>query len=226
MAPITPFMKMFGQSPLKLLQKHIGIAIKATEELLPFYEAVVEKDWELAASLKANIIDIEHKADELKREVRTHLPKSLFLPVSRGDVLAMISAQDKIANQAKDVVGLMMGRRMQIPALMQALFRTLIERSIAACEQAKKAIDELDELLECGFRGNEIHVVETMIDVLDKIEHETDDLQVDLRKALFKLEQALSPIDVMFLYKIIETIGGLADHAHDVGGKLQVLLAR
>ena len=224
--PITPFMKMFGQSPLKLLQKHMAIAVSAAQALATFVLAIKQNQWDQASLIQQKISDIENQADLLKKEVRTHLPKSLFLPVSRGDVLAMITAQDTIANQAKDIAGLMLGRKMHIPESMQPLFEELLNRSIDTCIQAKKAIDELDELLECGFRGNEIHVVETMITELDRIEHETDDLQITLRQALFELEKNLPPIEAMFLYKVIEMIGGLADRAHEVGGKLQVLLAR
>ncbi|HBP75141.1 MAG TPA: phosphate transport regulator, partial [Alcanivorax sp.] len=36
----------------------------------------------------------------------------------------------------------------------------------------------------------------------------------------------LPPVDVIFLYKIIEWIGDLADRAQKVGGRLQLLLAR
>jgi predicted phosphate transport protein (TIGR00153 family) len=201
------------------------VAIDATYELKPFFQAVKRGDWDTAVKFQQAIVEVEHKADHIKKEVRTHLPKSLFLPVSRGDILAMISAQDKVANQAKDIAGLMLGRKMQIPATMQSLFDQLLEQSIAACRQAKKAIDELDELLESGFRGNEIHVVDTMIDTLDQIEHETDDIQISLRKELFGIERELYAVDVIFLYKAIEAVGGLADRAHEVGGKLQALLA-
>jgi predicted phosphate transport protein (TIGR00153 family) len=203
----------------------MNVAIEATYELKPFFQAVKKGDWEAAIKSQQTIVEIEHRADHIKKEVRSHLPKSLFLPVSRGDILAMISAQDKVANQAKDIAGLILGRKMEIPATMQALFDQLLEQSIAACHQAKKAIDELDELLESGFRGNEIHVVDTMIDKLDQIEHETDDIQISLRSELFNIERELYAVDVIFLYKAIETVGGLADHAHEIGGKLQALLA-
>lgn len=223
--PITPFMKMFGKSPLRSLQKHMDVAIQATYELIPFLHAVKLEDWTTAGALQQKIVDIENKADNIKKEIRTHLPKSLFLPVSRGDILSMISAQDKIANQTKDIAGLMLGRKMKIPGSMQPLFDELFEQSIATCRQAKNAIDELDELLESGFRGNEIHVVDTMIDKLDQLEHKTDNIQASLRQELFKLEHDLFAVDVIFLYKLIESVGALADFAHEVGGKLQILLA-
>jgi uncharacterized protein Yka (UPF0111/DUF47 family) len=41
----------------------------------------------------------------MKREMRHHLPKGLFMPVDRRDVLDVLLMQDLIANQAKDVSG-------------------------------------------------------------------------------------------------------------------------
>ena len=224
--PITPFIKMFSQSPLRPLQKHMAIAYETALLLLDFYRETSQLQWLNAKTVQQKIIRLENAADDLKRELRAHLPKSLFLPVARGDILAMLSTQDKIANQAKDIAALMLGRQMSIPAPLQDNFQVLLNLSLSTCEKAKQAIDEFDELLECGFRGSEMQLVETMIDELDRREHQTDEVQALLREHLFSLEKDLSPIDVIFLYKIIDFVGALADHAHDVGGKLQILLAR
>ena len=53
-----------------------------------------------------------------------------------------------------------------------------------------------------------------------------DEQQITIRATLFKLESELSPVDVIFLYKIIEWVGDLADRAQKVGGRLQMLVAR
>lgn len=226
MAPITPFIQLFSQSPLRPLQKHMAVAYETAGQLLQFYACVIQGNWVEAKEQQQQIIELEHKADDMKRELRAHLPKSLFLPVARGDILALLSTQDKIANQTKDIAALMIGRKMVIPPSLQEGFKHLVELSLATCAKAKQAIDEFDELIECGFRGSEIKFVENMIDELDEREHQTDEIQASLRQQLFDLEQSLPPIDVVFLYKLIDFIGALADHAHDVGGKLQVLLAR
>jgi uncharacterized protein Yka (UPF0111/DUF47 family) len=52
------------------------------------------------------------------------------------------------------------------------------------------------------------------------------ELQVALRAELFKLERDLFPVDVMFMYKVIEWIGDLADQAQRVGSRLHRVLAR
>ncbi|MEQ9510947.1 MAG: DUF47 family protein, partial [Alloalcanivorax xenomutans] len=85
---------------------------------------------------------------------------------------------------------------------------------------------ELVERVETGFSGREIRLVEELIEELDRLERANDDQQVQIRAQLFKLESELPPVDVMFLYKIIDWIGDLADRAQKVGGHLQLLLAR
>jgi hypothetical protein len=81
-------------------------------------------------------------------------------------------------------------------------------------------------LLEAGFGGREAVLVETLIEELDVIEQDTDSLQIEVRRALFKLEKDLPPVDVMFLYQIIDWIGDVADRAQRVGNRLEQLLAR
>ena len=51
-----------------------------------------------------------------------------------------------------------------------------------------------------------------------------DLLQPILVTATHRLE--LPPVDVIFLYKIIDWIGDLANRAQTVGGRLQILIAR
>jgi predicted phosphate transport protein (TIGR00153 family) len=65
-----------------------------------------------------------------------------------------------------------------------------------------------------------------MINQLDEIEDDTDSMQITLRKDLLALEQGLNPVDVMFLYQIIDWVGDLADLAERVGARLEILLAR
>ncbi len=40
------------------------------------------------------------------------------------------------------------------------------------------------------------------------------------------IEDGLNPVDIMFLYKILEWVGGIADQAQRVGARLEVMLSR
>lgn len=223
--PFANLSNLFGRSPIKPMQEHMELAVKAASELTSFFEAVTSDDWTRASEIQQRVVKFEHDADEIKKQLRLHLPKSLFLPVPRTDLLELLTMQDRIPNRAKDIAGIIMGRRMTIPASMKDQMNEFVRASVAAAEQALIAINELDELLETGFSGRELTVVENMIKELDELENKTDHLEIGVRTSLFALEAQLPPVDVMFLYNIIDWVGDIANRAHDVGGRLQLLLA-
>ena len=216
---------IFGSSPVVPLEKHVGIAYSCAKQLSPFFVAAVAGDWKKAAAARAEIERLEHKADDLKKEIRLRLPKSLFMPVPREDLLELLLVQDKIANRTKDVSGIVMGRQMQIPSAIAEQFLEFVDRCVDAAKQARKSVRELDELFTAGFRGAEVALVVGMIEELDQIETETDDMQAALRSAVFEIESSLNPIDAVFLYQVIELTGEIADMAERVGRRLELLLS-
>lgn len=226
MSPKSYIFSMFGSSPVRPMQQHMAKVQACTNELIPFFEAALAGDWEKAASVQKSISDLEGAADELKHELRLNLPSGLMMAMSRRDLLETLTMQDRIANKAKDIAGLMLGRKMSFPDEVAALMLDFVKRCIDASAQAQTAINELDELVETGFRGREVELVESMITKLDEIESDTDKMQVAVRGKLFEMEKDLPPVDVMFIYRIIEWIGDLADLAQRVGSRLEIMLAR
>ena len=216
---------IFGSSPVMPLEKHVNIAYQCTRELNGFFEAIIEEDWNTAGKIRDRIAELEHEADDLKKEIRLHLPKSLFMPVPREDLLELLLVQDKMANRTKDVSGLVVGRKMEIPAPIADDFLEFVSRNVDAAKQARKSVRELDELFTSGFRGAEVSLVESLIHELDDIETDTDDRQAELRAALFEIENELPPVDVIFLYRVIELTGEIADMAERVGRRLELLLS-
>lgn len=226
MAISNPLGNLFGKSPIKPMQDHMLVVNDAANQLISFFEAACANDWQAAEGVQQQISALEHEADVLKKRLRLDLPKSLFLPVPRTDLLQLLTVQDKIANRAKDIAGIMLGRRMVFPEQLQTPMKEYVSAAVAASSQALKAIDELQDLLETGFSGRELKVVADLIEELDRIEHTSDELQIKIRSSLFKLENDLPPVDVMFMYRIIEWVGDLADRSQTVGSRLQLLLAR
>lgn len=217
---------MFGPSPIKPIEQHMHKTYLCVKQLDPFFSAVLHQNWEKASEVQQEIIGLEKEADNIKKDLRLHLPTGLFLPVARTDLLELLSAQDRIANKAQDIAGLIMGRRLIIPTEIAEVFMPFVHCCLSATKQACKAINELDELLETGFRGSEVNIVEEMIVTLDQIEHDSDDKLADIRQRIFQLEETLSPVEIIFLYKLVERIGDLADLAQTVGARLQILIAR
>ncbi len=220
------FSGIFGTSPFKPLQEHMSKVVECTERLVPLFDAVAREDYGAVAEERQAIADLEDKADDMKRELRLHLPQTLFLPVDRRDLLELLRLQDNIANKAKDIAGIVLGRELQIPAGMVEPFMAYVQRSIDAARQAHRTVEELDELVETGFRGSEVDVVQSLLEELDRVEKDTDLMQIELRGTLRSIEADLPPVEVMFLYKVIEQVGALADLAQRAGSRLQMMLAK
>lgn len=217
---------IFGSSPVRPLEKHINIAYRCAKQLNGFFSAAFKGDWDEAETFRDEIEALEHQADDLKKEIRLNLPKSLFMPVPREDLLELLLVQDKIANRTKDVSGLVLGRRLQFPGQIAEQFLEFVDRNIDAAKQARKSVRELDELFTAGFRGAEVDLVSGLIEELDRIETDTDDKQAALRAALFGVEKTLDPVDAIFMYQVIELTGEIADMAERVGRRLELLLSQ
>ncbi len=225
--PIGSYMSgIFGSSPVTPMQQHMARVVACVCELVPLFNAVINEDWARVEQYQQKISALEAEADVLKKELRLHLPKGLFMPVSRQDLLEVLSMQDRIANKAKDIAGVILGRRMTLPDIIHEDYIRYVQRCVDACKQAQTAINQLDELVETGFSGHEIDLVIDMINKLDMIEGDTDTLEAEIRHKIFAIEKTLPPVDVMFLYKIIEWTGDVADRAQRVGSRLQLMLAR
>ena len=80
--------------------------------------------------------------------------------------------------------------------------------------------------METGFGGSEVALVQALITELDRIEKDTDVIQVEIRTALFAIERNLPPIDVMFLYRLIDWTGDLGTARIAFGSRLQLMLAK
>ena len=226
MSTTNPLAGLFGKSPFKALQVHMRVVLECAHEIPPLFDALAAGDQERVEATKNKIFEKEAEADKIKNDLRGALPKSLFMPVDRRDLLDVLQMQDSIADTAQDIAGLLVERRMELPDFMKEPMLALARRSIDACNQSAKIIEELDELLAMGFRGREASQVEAMVEKLNLIEDDTDELGIELARHLFEHEDEIKPVSVMMWYQLIEWVGDVADYAEKVGDRLRLLIAR
>ena len=222
----SPFPSLFGKSPFGALTEHMRQVEKGSSLLMEFIERSQAGDWDAAEALHQQINDCEHEADDLKDRIRLNLPSTLFMPISRADLLVLVEAQDKIVNKIKDISGLMTGRRMQFPDALQAPIRAYLETTHASVAQARKVLEELGELLDSGFGRSVGELIADMVAELGRLENPSDEQQVAIRRQLLPLESELPPLEMMFIYRVIDAIGSVADRAERAGSRLQILATR
>ena len=216
---------LFGKSPFKPLQQHMRVVIECVGEVPALFAALIAGDESELEIRMEKIFAKEGEADTIKNELRSHLPRSLLLAVDRRDLLELLAMQDTIAGIAQDIAGLLVQRKMEVPVAMAEPLARFVIRCTETCEQAHRIIEELDELLELGFRGREVERVEAMILELGYMESDTDLMGVSLARTLFAQEDSLSPVSVMLWYQLIRWVGNLADYAERVGDRLRLMIA-
>ena len=216
---------LFGRSPIRPMQQHMRAAVACARQVLPLFEEMCAGRTEALAERRREIDRLEHEADAIKNEIRSNLPKRLFMAVERRDMLEILDCQDSMADVAQDIAGLADQRSMTIPEELVEPLLELVRRVLAACGQSERIINELDKLVETGFRGRGVSRVEEMIDELSRIETDTDELAERAQRRLFAMEDRLG-VGAVFWYQMTNWIADLADYAERVGNRLRLLIAR
>jgi predicted phosphate transport protein (TIGR00153 family) len=213
-------------SPFKPIQEHMNIVFSCVCLIPSLFDAVYRDDQSQVAEFSQQINVLETEADKLKSTFRLNMPKSLFLPVDRKDLLNLIADQDKIADTAEDIGKVFLYRRMVVPEELKPLLDELLEGVMEISGAAREMIEELDELLEVGFTGRELDKVASMIAGVRTSEHNIDEIMHRTCKALFSVEQNLDPVGVMFWYKIIDLLGLISDKAENLADRVLLFLSR
>ena len=106
---------VISNSPLALLERHAGVCADCVERLPLYFAEAQASRWGRANDIRDDICRLEGLADELKQDVRSNLPRGLWMSVSRADLLELVRVQDKMANGVKEVSGISLGRKLAFP---------------------------------------------------------------------------------------------------------------
>lgn len=219
------FSRLFGDSLITPIKRHMAVCNETAALLIPLFEAVLADDFERANAVREQICDREHEADQLKKNIRLNLPTGMLMSVSRNDLLELIRAQDKIANVCRDLAGLMCGRRITINETLAQGFRNAVRAASETVNALDETIERLDSLVGSSFIQSRARRLEAGVDEVDDKERASDKCEKDLRQMLFGIEDQMDPVDVMFLYQVIDLIGDVADKSQAVANRIRIVLA-
>jgi hypothetical protein len=200
--------------------------VACADEVPQLFEAVQADDAERIRAVAVTIDDKEAEADRIKNQLRLHLPRTMFLPVNRRDLLDVLDMQDSIADVAQDIADLVVQRSMRTPEPLREDLVPFVRSCVDVCHAALRIVEELDELLETGFRGREATAVDEMIRSLNEAEDRTDVTGNQLASRLFEYEDRMPPVSAIFWYRLLDLIGDLADYAEKVGNRLRLMIAQ
>ena len=217
---------LFAKSPFGPLQDHMLKVMDCVRLIPDLFRAIENGDDEQVRIITEKVKKAEFDADEIKNQIRSDLPSTIFTPVDRNDLLDILRFQDRISDVAEDVAVLYGIKKLPFHETIREPFWRFLGQVMETAEQYAKINGELDELLEASFGGAEAGKVVEMITVLCEMEHKADVQQHLLLKKLLTLEEELGALNIILWMRIFQCVGDIANGAEKVGNRLRLFISK
>ncbi len=217
-------LNLFGKSPFTPLEAHMGKVSECVHLLKDLFNSIEAQDYQNVELIANKIAEMEHEADLTKNEIRNHLPKSLFLPIDRAQLLEILNTQDHIADVAEDIAVLATCKQIQLLPAFCNEFKEFLDKNISAFDSILLISKEMHELLESSFGGVEAAKVNSMVEEVSFKEHEVDVIQRKLLKKLFQLENEMPYTTFYIWQKICLAIASISNLSEVLALRIRVTL--
>lgn len=217
---------LFIKSPFGPIVEHAKKVHECVEMIQPLMEALAHENHILIRKLQDKVSKLEYEADLLKHDIRENLPRRFFLPVPREELDGFLQCQEKMADYAEDFSIILMIRKTKLHHHVQDKFFAFVEQIFQVSGTLLTAAVELKNLAEVSFGGAESREVLDLIKNLGEEEWKADRLARSLSIDIYKLEEELSPIDIMFYEKILLKLSAIANEAENAGDFLRAMIVK
>jgi predicted phosphate transport protein (TIGR00153 family) len=168
-------------------------------------EAYLDEDMQRFERQLASVAELEHRADELSRDIETDLYTYSLIPEHRGDVLSVIEKMDDLLDQAKSVMQKFEVEIPQIPQEYRKGYREVLGHSVHAAHHALCAAR--------SYFRDPGRVAEDLAKV-DFYESEADAASHRLKKAVFRSNLGMArKTHLRYFAERVEFLSDIADDA-------------
>ena len=157
----------------------------------------------------------ETQADDIRREIEVMMYSKALFPESRGDILGLLEAMDKVPNQAESAVRSIYEERLVLPPFLVTGITPLLDVS-ARCVKA---------MIECVSQLFKDYTSATVaVGRVDELESEADHIESDLKERIFASD--LEGLDKILLRDLVSRFANLCDRAEDVADRVRIIVAK
>lgn len=214
---------LFYKSPFEDLQKHAD-KVKECAHLLR--EAVIchmGQECKRFDLLTEEVAHLESEADDVKRNIRNHLPRGILMPVDKFQFFQYLREQDKVLDEVEEALFWLSFRPEGIPPELAIDIHHLVEAVTPPIEK----LAELVRLANEYFKSKSTEQRKKMKSLIRDIrqhEREADHLERELKFKIFTtIKDALV---VYHLVRLVEHIGDIADHAQNASDRMRAMIAK
>ena len=214
------------KSPFGQLLEHMEKVRECTDILGKGLIKYYNGNYKGFSDLAKKVSEIEHEADMIKRNLRNHLPTSLFMPVDKGKFMWALREQDKILDHAENLVKMLDMRHTKIPKELQEVFISHLKLVMKTVDAMQDAVGNIRDLVETSFVKREREQTKKYIYKVHELEWKADQKKYEMTKGIYNLEKKLDPMDVYHLLKIADWVDDIADHAENVADWIRAMIAK
>ncbi|MCG6919390.1 MAG: TIGR00153 family protein [Deltaproteobacteria bacterium] len=218
------FFSLFYESPFVKLKRH---ADKVKECAQMFKEAVqcyVQQDCDKFEELTEEVAKLESQADELKRNLRNHLPRGIFMPMDKFVFLDCLREQDHVVDDVEEALYWLSFKPMgKIPEDLVEDFLDLIDAVIPAIEKMPDMSEQALVYFRNSTEENRNKLKSTVREIY-QAEKEADHLEHELKKRAFAALK--DPVEIYHIVRLVEIIGDICDHAQNASDRMRTMIAR
>jgi len=217
----APIARLLARSPFRALQHHAEKVCATVEELGRVVQAYVARE-EFSID---EVSRLEHEADEIKSEIRAHLPSGLLMPVSRSDLLEFLWQQDEIADHSQSTAKILALLRPDLPRELEEGLLKLQEKMLQTSREYLEMVGELSDVLETAFAKRQIDDVVRHLGKVNRLEHEADELEHRAIELIYMTE-GMGDFARYHMLRVIFQMGEVVDHMENAGGRLRIMISR
>ncbi|MCJ2540672.1 MAG: DUF47 family protein, partial [Candidatus Thermoplasmatota archaeon] len=176
--------------------------------------------------VSVEISRLEHEADELKRHLRATLPRKIFMPISKEDLLAILASNERIADTCQDVAQILDMRETKIPEGLHPLLERFLGHIIDAVDSLRDMMNHLERLLESTFAKVETNVIITLGHRVHEHEYKADSVNKELSRAIYALEGKESPMALVHMMRFTDVLDSVADNAENAALRMVLVVSK
>jgi predicted phosphate transport protein (TIGR00153 family) len=157
----------------------------------------------------------EGLADDIRREIEVLMYTKALFPESRGDILGLLEAMDRVPNHTESTAHMILNHHIAMPEQYCSPIQGLVEIT-------NRCVHEMINAVHALFTSFVNATV--IVGKIDELESEADHVEDDLIDRIFSSD--LEGIDKILLRDLTRRIAGISDRAENVGDRIRIMVAK
>ncbi len=211
------------REPLECLENH---SRQVHECLLRAFDALqvyLQGDMSGFEDFINEVSELEHAADLISRNVRSHLPKGIIMPIDKFELFLFLKEQDDIADTAEDMLEWLSYKRVDASDEIRRDILKLFDLCLEIVQQLGPIVVAARTFFQTGDEDVRVHIKEAIRQLRAK-EHEADVFEHEVKKKIFSTGS--DQLTIYHLIRLVELIGASADHAENAADILRSMIAK